>query len=449
MEDPARNDEDSDASTYSSSESEQEQQQGDLVVQGFASLCKNYNPGKYHVECKRAHRWAKGEGFQPHELDLRKAFLNQLRSSLLPLLREQTNSLSELLDPSRLQIDPEPTLELILDTQSELDTTLHQIEDALNNLHYKSDPLVKSSEREDDGHFKEFKGFRMFGLDNRFRGLLHPTTSLFEQSQKLIRQLELSTEESQSTSSNISDSEEVQSPPINIALTRKQIINSACCSSNAAESMIEWIQRSDIQLLQHFWTSHLRRIDSGMEQLLKLISLPDDSEGDDGLSDDHITPPSELTIQLAYQVLPTIKLSRLFCKKIITNGLNSKRCPLCTDLSSKQLTDLSDLSGEVATLVSFLVGQLKMFRYRFAIPGAIDSLWHATHMLKRWLKSQVPCLSLHLIPLVLDTDSFSAQDHLKDWLMIWSTQVNVAIQNFQDAIDLYVKNRDSSIADGQ
>ncbi|POW22090.1 hypothetical protein PSHT_01699 [Puccinia striiformis] len=267
MEDPARNDEDSDASTYSSSESEQEQQQGDLVVQGFASLCKNYNPGKYHVE-------------------------------FFYLLREQTNTF-RIDAQAAYRLIQKPTLELILDTQSERWT------------------------------LQRFKGFRMFGLDNRFRGLLHPTTSLFEQSQKLIRQLELSTEESQSTSSNISDSEEVQSPD-QYCLNQKQIINSACCSSNAAK-------------------------------LLKLISLPDDSEGDDGLSDDHITPPSELTIQLAYQVLPTIKLSRLFCKKIITNGLNSKRCPLCTDLSSKQLTDLSDLSGEVATLVSFLWGNSKCF----------------------------------------------------------------------------------------
>ncbi|KAI7945860.1 hypothetical protein MJO29_012248 [Puccinia striiformis f. sp. tritici] len=46
-----------------------------------------------------------------------------------------------------------------------------------------------------------------------------------------------------------------------------------------------------------------------------------------------------------------------------------------------------------------------MFCYWFAIPGAIDSLWHATHMLKMWSKLQVPCLSLHLIPLVLDPDS--------------------------------------------
>ncbi|POW20470.1 hypothetical protein PSHT_03540 [Puccinia striiformis] len=110
----------------------------------------------------------------------------RVRLSLLPLLQEQITSLPHLLDPTCLQIKSESTLEVISENQSELDTTLPQIKDALNNLRSKSDPLVESSEREDDGHLEDFKGFRMISLDNCFRGLLHATTSLFEQSQKLI-----------------------------------------------------------------------------------------------------------------------------------------------------------------------------------------------------------------------------------------------------------------------
>ncbi|KAI7945855.1 hypothetical protein MJO29_012243 [Puccinia striiformis f. sp. tritici] len=238
MEDPARNDDDSDALTYSSSESEQEQQQGDLVVQGFASLCKNYDPDRYIGEYARPlpHRWSKDEGFQPHELDLRREFLKQLRSSLLPLLREQITSLSHLLDPTRLQIESESTLELILEKQSELDTTLHQMEDALNNLRSKSDSLAIPSEREDDGHLKEFKGFRLIGLDNRFGDLLQPTTSVFKQSQKLIRKLELSTQDSHSSSSYTSDMDESQSSAADIAWIREQMIDSTRSSDEAARS---------------------------------------------------------------------------------------------------------------------------------------------------------------------------------------------------------------------
>ncbi|KAI9610821.1 hypothetical protein KEM48_004710 [Puccinia striiformis f. sp. tritici PST-130] len=57
-----------------------------------------------------------------------------------------------------LRIKSESTLEVISENQSELDTTLPQIKDALNNLRSKSDPLVESSEREDDGHLEDFKG---------------------------------------------------------------------------------------------------------------------------------------------------------------------------------------------------------------------------------------------------------------------------------------------------
>ncbi|POW20454.1 hypothetical protein PSHT_03535, partial [Puccinia striiformis] len=282
MEDPARNDDDSDALTYSSSESEQEQQQGVYAKTMIRT-------GIWEYARPLPHRWSKDEGFQPHELDLRKEFLKQLRSSLLPLLREQITSLSHLLDPTRLQIESESTLELILEKQSELDTTLHQIEDALSSLRSESDPLVEFSEREDDGHLKEFKGFRMIGLDNRFGDLLQATTSVFKQSQKLIRKLELSTQDSQSSSSD-SDSEEYQSFPAAIALLQKQIINSTSCSYKAAQTMIEWIEGYDTQLIQYFWNHSLCFIDRRMRVLLKMIEknfkeTMQDSLASDGDSD--------------------------------------------------------------------------------------------------------------------------------------------------------------------
>ncbi|KAI9628336.1 hypothetical protein KEM48_011619 [Puccinia striiformis f. sp. tritici PST-130] len=274
-------DEDSETSAFSSSESEEEQQQGDLVVLGFARLYKKYNPGKYHEDCWRAHCWAKGEGFQPDELDLRTKFLKRLRSKA--------------------------TLGLILEKQSELDTTLHEIEDALENIRSEEDPYTLPESQDDDQHLKEFKGFRIAGLDNCLRDLLIGTTSLFKQSQKIIQQLELSTEESQSSSSN-SDSEESQSPPTDIASIRKQINNSASSSSVAAKCMIKWIEGSYIQLVLSNWNCQFRFIDAQMEELLKSISLPANPGENDESFKDESAVLSKLFVELAPQASPLMKL---------------------------------------------------------------------------------------------------------------------------------------------
>ncbi|KAI9610815.1 hypothetical protein KEM48_004704 [Puccinia striiformis f. sp. tritici PST-130] len=420
MQDSLASDGDSETSTSSSSESEEEQQQGDLVVLGFDRLRENYDPYKYH---DYAH--------------------------MLPY-RGQLSILSEFLDPTRLQIESELTLELISENQSELDTTLHEIEDALNNLRSESDSLVIPSEREDDGNLKEFKGFRMIGLDKRFGDLLQATTSVFRQSQKLIRKLELSTQDSHTPSSYTPDMDESQSSAADIAWIREQITDSTRSSDEAARCMIEWIEGSDTQLIQYFWNHSLCFIDRRMRVLLKMIGLLADLEGDDDVSfGNAITSLREPDIQLALQLLPIMKLSRLLFKKLSNNGMNSKRLPFYTNMSSSQLTDLSDLPGGAASHVSYLVGQFKLFGYRFSIPGTIDKLRFNTHMLKKWLESQVPYVSLYLLPLSPDTDGFSTQNHLTDWLKIWSTQFGVAIQNFLDAINLYVDNWNSSIANRQ
>ncbi|KAI7945810.1 hypothetical protein MJO29_012198 [Puccinia striiformis f. sp. tritici] len=448
MQDSLASDEDSETSTSSSSESEEEQQQGDWVVLGFDRLRENYVPDKYRDYAHMLpHRWGKDKDFHPDELDLRKDISNRLRSNLLPQLRQQLSILSEYLDPTRLEIEPESTLELILDKQSELYTTLHQIVDALNNLRSESDPLVESLEREDDGHLKEFKGFRMVGLDNRFGDLLQATTSVFKQSQKLIRKLELSTQDSQSPSSDSSDLDESPATPADIAWIREQMIDSTRCSDEAARCMIEWIEGSDTQLIQYFWNHSLCFIDRRMRVLLKMIGLLADLEGDDdAFFGCAITSLREPDIQLALQLLPIMKLSRLLFKKLLNNGMNSKRLPFYTNMSSSQLTNLSNLPDEVTGRVSYLVSQFKLFDYRFSIPGNIDNLRFTARMLEDWLESKVPCVSLYLLPLSPDTDGFSTQNHLKDWLKIWSTQFGVAIQNFLDAINLYVDIWNSSIS---
>ncbi|KAH9445965.1 hypothetical protein MJO28_012191 [Puccinia striiformis f. sp. tritici] len=448
MQDSLASDGDSDALTWSSSGSEQEQQQGDLVVQGFARLCKNYNPGKYHEDRWRAHRWAKGEGFQPDELDLRKEFLKRLRSSLLPLLREQITSLSHLLDPTRLRIESESTLELILEKQSELDTTLHEIEDALENIRSEEDPYTLPESQDDDQHLKEFKGFRIAGLDNCLRDLLIATTSLFKQSQKNIQQLELSTEESQSSSSN-SDSEESQSSPTDIASIRKQIIDSASSSSVAAGCMIKWIEGSDIQLVQSNWSCQFRFIDAQMEELLKSISLPaNPGESDESFKDESAVL-SKLFVELAPQALPLMKLCRLFFNKLSNNGMNSKRLPFYTDMSSAQLTDLFELLGKVAGNVRQIVVWLKSIRGSMSMPIGIDWLFSSAQMLKKCLEPQLPLVSSYLVPLVPDTSGFSAQTHYKDWLIFWLAQLGVATQNFLDAINLFVKSWNSYVTNRQ
>ncbi|POW18109.1 hypothetical protein PSHT_06174 [Puccinia striiformis] len=416
------------APKFSSSEVRQHRQRGDLVIRGFRSLISRFDPDEEACYSRKA----KGEGLDFAEPDLKKHLINQLRSSFLPLLRQQIAKLSQLLDLTELRNKPGLTLKLILDLQSELLPNLNQIEDALCELRSE---LGGSSppKRINDQYLKEIKYFRTTGMNEDFEELIVEYIKIFKESCRLLLELKLSKRKPNDSSSEESD-------PQTVALTRQRIIDHTSCFSEAFEMVIRWFKETEFDLIQSEWPRSILGIDDQLEALLKLIDPRTESPKEPQLNELtgllESTFISERIMPLAKRALPIIKLCGLFFKKLSQRGMNQKRLPMFTEMRSDQLERLADLSEVVHC---DLKGLIRLFRADHATNDFVQGIQFSSIVDK--LEGHFELTSLlvpfYLVPLIPDTDGFPVQDHYRTWFVTWCSQFSLSIQNFKDAIEAF------------
>ncbi|KAI7955514.1 hypothetical protein MJO29_006913 [Puccinia striiformis f. sp. tritici] len=112
-------------------EKDELRRQGDLVIEGFRILGNNHwtTTRGPHDTIGCPHHPAE---YLPDRLDCKKS-ANRFHWNIPSLLRQQITRHSESLDPFLLQSQPGPTLKLILEIQLEIDESLNQIKDVLQN----------------------------------------------------------------------------------------------------------------------------------------------------------------------------------------------------------------------------------------------------------------------------------------------------------------------------
>ncbi|POV98395.1 hypothetical protein PSTT_14482, partial [Puccinia striiformis] len=266
-------------------------QQGDLVIQGFEGIAAKLWDLHYR---ERRPTIESIEGDDPI-----KAYMGQLRSSVLPLLLHQCSILTRLLNTSDLLKEPGSALKLILAVQPEIERAVDQISPLF---------FVNSSNKSDDQHHKEFKMYRVEALRNWieapcFRHLVHAVA----ETSSLIKQLQLSTER----------------PPY---------------------------ERSELDVVQIKWPQQLEKMESTLQNLLTLANSPNNAEGEnakpqaEALVSDRLGSP---VVVLARSAITITKLCRLFFKQLSRRGMNKRRLPLCTGMHSYQLQTLGDSVDEV------------------------------------------------------------------------------------------------------
>ncbi|KAI9624627.1 hypothetical protein KEM48_008800 [Puccinia striiformis f. sp. tritici PST-130] len=148
-------------------ENQQLRQQADVVIEGFRRLiaqCEFHSPST------------------PVDLDIdrlrsKRGLLTELSSRLLPLLDHQISSLLiPALNRSSLRTDTAPKLALVLELQSQIGQTLDQTIRTMDDF---IPGRVPEPNQTNDKHFKEFKAFRIHGLDFAIRDRAKKTLFTF------------------------------------------------------------------------------------------------------------------------------------------------------------------------------------------------------------------------------------------------------------------------------
>ncbi|KNE90367.1 hypothetical protein PSTG_16190 [Puccinia striiformis f. sp. tritici PST-78] len=371
------------------------QRQGHSVIKAFKSLISKYDPsGPQDPYGKRL------ELHPLEQFEEKEGHLHQLHFESLPLLEDKIASLMQSLDPTRLRKEPVLALKLISDIQSGLDQTLESIQSAIDIICPK--PQATLPDRTNDQHLKDFKEFRVDGLHNSFiNNLMKEIIVMFRLSYRLLQQLKLSTKEYKYRT--------------HVTGTRKLIFKHGLSSCFVIRSIIDWIEKSEFDMIQTY--------------------------SSEGHTENAVTPSKQVT-DLTKSIVPIVKLSRLFLKKLSAGGINQKLLPMYTGMRSDQVDSLFFLAEAIRLSIEKLISILMTADTVYGVYHYCSELKRIASMLEERFHSSLFLLSFHLFPAIIQhQDAFPNQDYLKTWFTTWVDQFSWAIQNLEVACQYYQDHR--------
>ncbi|KAI7937171.1 hypothetical protein MJO28_016070 [Puccinia striiformis f. sp. tritici] len=340
-------------------------QLGDLAIRGFVDLSEKYSPihdtnVTYNIRRQRNRSIAPSIDYSEEE------HFSRLTSELLPRLKRQVVQIPLLPETSDSPTEAARKLKLLIKLQAELDTTIGHIRYAVNALH-----IIETC------------------LNNLFCGTAS-TIRLRRLTNKPVLKYETSLKEGI------------------IDLTLGKV-----------DEMIRRLQGSELDLLQDDWAEQKDRLDSEIEKLYSLVYPTSHLQETNGRK----KPPNPLVSHLGQIALPVVKLARTFINKISRRGINTKGCPLYTEMVSADLVTLSRLAEEVATWVGGITTCVRQ--------AATYHMGHKAQKLKECLQTSLSLINEYILPLLPDTKDLPDQTLLKTWLATWSTHFDLAVKTLK------------------
>ncbi|KAI7954003.1 hypothetical protein MJO28_006550 [Puccinia striiformis f. sp. tritici] len=363
------------------------------VSKGFLDLIDKH--GSYNS------KWSKSlssERAEPIDRSNWRAAFDGLENDILPLLYQQIESLSQLLEISELHIDTSRKLESISDAQVELGHSLQQLISLLSLF-------VR-------GHW-----------DRQFEPMT--ITGKISKNRLQLRRLDY----------------------------KARVTKHTVLVKESIERMYDWLTANEFQLIQDDWELTITRIDKILTRLTKLVNPPeidldDDKKGkveDDSDYDSEdewrseAESLSEPAIELARSAIPIIKLSRLFFRKLLRVSRNDdfQMESSFTEMSSIQLNGLAyschNIRDSNRTLYEIL-DEAETSDER----DTIRDLGEELEINIRVFDSTIQLLVAHVIPLMPTLPqhpqhSYQSNHPLKTWLLTWNDMFLSATKKCEQA----------------
>jgi hypothetical protein len=360
------------------------------------------------------------------EINKKNELMNQLESSLLPSLKQQTTTLSLSLGLNELRNHhPGPEPELILKNASNLDEALKEVVYTAEKIILES-PLPAETH---DHHFNRCKRFRFSCLLSRLKALVGGNLlRLFGKSIELLRLWQLST--------GTSEDAEHQAEISNAKESTLLIVDE---SLDLIDQIINMLRKSDLALLQEEWLVPANSLSRTVLEFMSLITNPtDESRLEAGLIDSGGDEKKREDIaRLARSIVPLIKLTRLFLHKILTT---TNKLPFMMDESihTKPLNRLRQAPLTIAQIFRRLLKSLWTdYRLNRVISNQ-DQIRASFSKLTEALESTLLLLSFYLIPLPHTWENSPLEESpFKVWFFklteVWHWAVDQALDALSSA----------------
>ncbi|KAH9471441.1 hypothetical protein MJO28_002689 [Puccinia striiformis f. sp. tritici] len=379
---------------------------------------------------------------QTEEANSKKELQVELRSGLLPSMRDQLINLRQIIDLESdfSQQDPTSRYQLVCGIQSGIVVTYNQIKSALFTICPASAKFTKITRLvTDDQDLEELKFYRLHGIachvGDDFLATTSPILHFLEKSYQFIYRLKR-TGETPDDELYISD-DHLYFSEDELYFARKNVIRSIYSALAGIESAIEWLRGSELDMIQDEWTLQIDTLDT-FGGLVRAILF-------------RIGPPAHYILSKPLQFRPLIKpvahlarslititkLSRLFFNKLSTQGMNRKRFTACTRMSSHQLTDLEELVLIIPETLGDCLRHLEDCRREIDMEVHKHDLIRAASKTKTLFESNLNLVLIHLVPIIPDTeaDDFPVRNYYKTWLEDWKGLLDLAIQHLIDGAE--------------
>ncbi|KAA1087839.1 hypothetical protein PGTUg99_015315 [Puccinia graminis f. sp. tritici] len=424
---------DGDEASESESSSRGQQTATHRVIRALKELLDYYQFSLSQSFCHHV------ENISIDRLDWKRKILNDLQTSLLPLIKRQISVLLNSLDLSHMPIHACPNPELTLQIVSEIEHTLDETRSAVELIALRQ-PLPASSH---DHHLEKFKSIRSLRLMRKTKTLIQENLcDLFEACALLIWEHENNDPEDLGYQAHASK-------------RRQRITIMAADYQDRVDRLIEWSKLSDFGFLQHEWRLASYKLNETLEVLGKMtnesysISSNNDKE-DDQIAEDRsvedeetkrLADHRERANQLAQSFIPFIKLGRIFYDKLSKTAINRLPFELYTEMSSDQLELLANRTSWIESSINDLMGELsRLHNSSEDFERRISWMRNEAIMTLYRLDRTLLDLSLNLIPVHTTTStaysSSPPQSHFKTWFLPLKKQFRAACVHFLRTINI-------------
>jgi hypothetical protein len=294
----------------------------------------------------------------------------------------------------------------MIGTQSELDQNLDQITSIAASI---KPPSLSSPARTDDSDLQELKEFKLQKLFYSVKFLTHELCLIFDFFASSMQQ---------------------SNRPKGVN-HKTRVIQLLIVANKSITRLIDWLNNHEFMLIQESWTKDLGMFDDQITKLTKLINKATNPAQIEDEHEDLFSPNhphlNEEAIPLAQSIIPIIKLSRLFFKKLAQNVLNQIPSKSYTDMNSYQLGALSQsiglITGDVCDIID-IVGEANATHQAETDETLTESIQKIVHR----FDSVILLVIVYVIPL-LPNQNISPPNPLQAYFVHWNNLFFTATQN--------------------
>ncbi|KAH9465130.1 hypothetical protein Pst134EA_013025 [Puccinia striiformis f. sp. tritici] len=380
----------------------------DLIGKAFDDLGTKYNGSS---------DWPCVASIVPLDQATWKTLTFQLQSSLLPSLKNQITHLSNIMERSELLKDKGTKLNSISQIQSELDQTLYQIVSLVAVVRRRT---LFSPADTDDRHLKELKGFRAQGLQTIVEDLISNMCIVFSTCFEFMGCLKL------------------PSQTLNrygrIFRHKDMLTLETTRAAHAIDGAIKQLKGHEFYYIREDWEDNVFQIHRLLRLVTDVISSANDSDDDDGDDNDsEIVHPSGPAIRVLQSMIPVIKLSRLFFKKLLRSGMKETPLQSYTEMSSDQINALADSARSILYNLDQIYNALTDPVLADESPEEIPRL---INEITSEFNTTMLLVVFYIVPVIPQVNNPPSQSPLTTWLVDWNHLFLIAIQDCISATKL-------------